>query len=296
MRRRRWPRIAFAAALAVSVACTARAGEVLSGLAAPSPALGRAIPFTLYRPAAAPPTGSRWPVLYLLHGLDGSERDWVEAGRARETLDRLIGEGRIKPLLVVMPMAGNGWYVDNPDPGGEGRIADALTRDLVEHVDRAYPTAACRNGRAVGGLSMGGYGALLYAMDHPDRYAAAFSLSGSLFRPMPEDPEGRARRATHMFGGAFGRPFDWERFNEWNLFRRLPAYVADPGRAAIYLAVGEDDFPGLKAGNLAFRRALAEAGIEVPLRVDPGGHVWSLWAMQLEPALVWLDRHLPGAC
>jgi enterochelin esterase family protein len=143
---------------------------------------------------------------------------------------------------------------------------------------------------------MGGYGALLYAMDRPDRYAAAFSLSGSLFRPMPEDPEARARRATHMFGGAFGRPFDWQRFNRWNLFRRLPAFIADRGRAAIYLAVGEDDFSGLKAGNLAFRRALAEAGIDVPLRIDPGGHVWSLWAAQLEPALTWLDRHLSGEC
>ena len=295
MRRCRWLEAALLAALAVAGA-RAAAGEVLSGLAAPSPALGRAIPYALYRPAAAPPAGERWPVLYLLHGLDGSERDWVEAGRARETLDRLIGEGRIKPLLVVMPMAGNGWYVDNPDPGGEGRIAEALTRDLVEHVDRTYPTAACRNGRAVGGLSMGGYGALLYAMDHPDRYAAAFSLSGSLFRPMPQDPEARGRRAKHMFGGAFGRPFDWERFNRWNLFERLPAYIADPGRAAIYLAVGEDDFPGLKEGNLAFRRALAEAGIDVPFRIDPGGHVWNLWAAQLEPALAWLDRHLSSAC
>ena len=141
MRRRRWSRIALAAALVVSASHAALAGEVLSGLAAPSPALGRAIPFTLYRPADAPPAGERWPVLYLLHGLDGSERDWVEAGRAQETLDRLIGEGRIKPLLVVMPMAGNGWYVDNPDPSGEGRLASALTRDLIEHIDGIYPTA-----------------------------------------------------------------------------------------------------------------------------------------------------------
>jgi enterochelin esterase family protein len=295
MRRCRWLEAALAA-LAAVLPAGAPAGEIRSGLAAPSPALARAVPYTLYRPAAAPPAGSRWPVLYLFHGLDGSERDWIEAGRAKETLDRLIGEGRIKPLVVVMPMAGNGWYVDNPDPGGEGRLSEALTRDLVDHVDRVHPTAACRNGRAVGGLSMGGYGALLYAMDHPERYAAAFSLSGSLFRPMPEDSSARARRATHMFGGVFGRPFDWRRFNEWNLFRRLPAYVADPGRAALYLAVGDEDFPSLKEGNLAFRRALADAGVDVPLRIDPGGHVWGLWAAQLEPALVWLDRHLSGEC
>src|SRR5439155_1609994 len=131
---------------------------------------------------AALEPGRRWPVLYLFHGLNGTERDWAEAGRAKETLDRLIEARRIEPLLVVMPMAGNGWYVDNPDPGGAGRLAEAFAGDLVDHVDASLPTAACRAARGAGGLSMGGYGALLYAMDHPDRYAAAFSLSGSVFQ------------------------------------------------------------------------------------------------------------------
>ena len=63
-----------------------------------------------------------------------------------------------------------------------------------------------------------------------------------------------------MFRTAFGEPFDPRRFNRWNLFRRLPAYIADPQRPALYLAVGDNDFPRLKAGNIAFHRALADAG------------------------------------
>jgi S-formylglutathione hydrolase FrmB len=274
----------------------ALAGEILFDQRAPSAALGRDIVYTLYRPGPAPEPGQRWPVLYLFHGLNGSERDWAEAGRAKETLDRLIEARQIKPLAVVMPMAGNSWYVDNPDPGGAGRLAEAFTGDLMDHVDRSHPTAACRSGRGLGGLSMGGYGALLYAMDHPDRYAAAFSLSGSVFQPMPEEAEARGARRTSMFGGAFGAPFDWRRFNEWNLFARVPAYAANPNRPALYLAIGDDDFPGLKRGNVLLQRALVEAGVEVPLRVDPGGHVWELWAAQLEPALIWLDRHLRPCC
>jgi S-formylglutathione hydrolase FrmB len=178
--------LAVGAVLTVSFCCLASAGEVVFDLKAPSPVLGREITYTLYRPDSAPAEDSPLPVLYLFHGLDGSARDWVELGRARETLDRLIAEKRLKPLLVVMPMAGNGWYVDNPDPGGMGALAKALTQDLVTHVERTHPALSCRSGRATGGLSMGGYGALLYAMDHPDRYAAAFSLSGALFQPMPE--------------------------------------------------------------------------------------------------------------
>jgi enterochelin esterase family protein len=271
-------------------------GEILFDQRAPSAALGRDIAYTLYQPSAAPEPGRRWPVLYLFHGLNGTERDWAEAGRAKETLDRLIEARRIEPLLVVMPMAGNGWYVDNPDPGGAGRLAEAFTADLVNHVDRSHPTAACRAGRALGGLSMGGYGALLYAMDHPGRFAAAFSLSGSVFQPMPDEPEARAARRTSMFNNAFGTPFDWRRFNRWSLLPRVPAYAADRNRPPLYLAIGEDDFPGLKRGNVLFRRALAEAGVEVPLRVDPGGHVWELWAAQLEPALIWLGGHLRPGC
>jgi enterochelin esterase family protein len=143
---------------------------------------------------------------------------------------------------------------------------------------------------------MGGYGALLYAMDYPRRYGAAFSLSGSLFQPMPDSEAERGRRTTRMFGDVFGTPFDWRRFNRWNLFLKLPDYIGDRDRTPFYLAVGDQDFPGLQAGNAAFRAALAQAGIEVPFRVDPGGHVWSLWSAQLGPSLEWIDGFLRSAC
>src|SRR5215211_5838793 len=233
-------RLALACAPALA-AFAARAGEVEYGLNAPSRALSDGIPY----------------VLYLLHGLGDDERAWTTLGRAAETLDRLIAARKLKPLIVVMPMAKDSWYVDNPDPGGRGLVAQALTGDFVDHVDRTYPTAACRAGRALGGLSMGGYGALLYAMDNPKRYGAAFSFSGSLFRPMPEDDAAGVRRPTHMFRAAFGEPFDPRRFNRWNVFLRLPAYIADPDRPAFYLTVGDNDFPRLKEGNVAFHRALS---------------------------------------
>jgi enterochelin esterase family protein len=278
------------------VASAAHAGEVRLGLRAPSQALGHEVPYALYEPAPALPAGGRWPVLYLFHGLGDDERTWATLGRAAETLDRLIAAGKLKPLLVVMPMARDSWYVDNPDPGGRGLVAQALSRDLVDHVDRSYPTAACRAGRALGGLSMGGYGALLYAMDNPRRYGAAFSFSGSLFHPVPEGETAEAGRPTHMFRAAFGEPFDPGRFNRWNVFRRLPAYIADPQRPAFYLTVGDNDFPRLKEGNIAFQRALADAGIETPFRIAPGGHDWDLWSSELGPALAWLDRHLSPTC
>lgn len=288
----RW--LSALAAAAVATLCTgaAQGGEVTFGLQAPSGALGRTIPYTMYRPSAEP--ALRLPVLYLFHGAGGTERDWVEMGRAKETLDRLIEAGRIKPLLVVMPMAGDSWYVDNPDPGGAGPVAQALSQDLAGSIEQAYPALRCREARALGGLSMGGYGALLYAMDNPDRYVAAFSLSGAVFRPMRDDVS--VAPPARVFRGAFGEPFDRNRFNTANLFARIPGYAGRAPRPAFFLAVGTDDFPRLREGNLAFHAALAAAGVDVPLRTDPGEHDWTLWASQLEPALVWLDKHLEHRC
>jgi S-formylglutathione hydrolase FrmB len=282
------------AASILTASATAARAEITFDLAAPSPALGRAIPYTLYTPPGVP--RGPLPVLYLLHGLGDDERTWARLGQIEETMDRLVAERRIAPMLVVMPAAGRSWYVDDPDPAGAGAMMQALTRDLVAHVETAHPAASCREGRAVGGLSMGGYGALLFAMDEPRRYGAAFALSGSLFRPMPEDPEERSRRVTRMFGRVFGEPLDWRRFNAWNLFPKLPPYIADERRTPFYLAVGDEDFPSLRAGVAAFREALTASGVEVAYRMDVGPHVWSLWARQLGPALEWVSANLHPAC
>ncbi len=274
----------------------ARASELSLELAAPSPGVGGSLAFSLYKPAAEPPAGHRWPVLYLMAGTHSTNRDWPIMGHVQETVDTLIEDGKIKPLMIAMPTGDVSWFVDNPDPGGEGMMAQAMTRDLPAFIDATYPTLACRDGRAIAGLSMGGYGALLHAMDHPDEYSAAFSLSGALWAPAPDDPAERAKRPTRMFHGAYGDPIDWDRFNAWNVFPRIPAYLAAPQRASFYFAIGDDDFPSLRAANKTFVDALAKGGVNAPFRSDPGRHEWALWEKQFGPALEWLDQKISDHC
>ena len=266
------------------------------GLSAPSPALGRPVPYALYRPEAPPRPGERWPVLYLLHGLGDDERAWAELGRVEEILDGLIADGRIAPLLVVMPAAGRSWYVDNPDPGGEGLMARALTADLPTHIEATEPALTCRGGRAVGGLSMGGYGALLYALDQPGRYAAAFSLSGAVMLPLAGPPDERTRAELGMLDVAFGNPLDWRRYNRHNLILKVPAYAAERNRTPLFLTLGTEDLPEIVAGTESFRRELATHGVATTFRRDPGGHDWDLWTAELGPALVWLDARWSTGC
>lgn len=146
-----------------------RQGRVVTGLQMASSRLGRPIPYAIYLPKEHSVVGSErvakserhFPVLYLLHGYGDNEQAWLKLGGIDATLDRLIGGGVLQPLIVVMPMAGNSWYVDDARDNGFGPVFSALVGDLVAGIDQQYATLACREGRAIGGLSMGGFGAAL---------------------------------------------------------------------------------------------------------------------------------------
>ena len=282
------------------IAPASAAGRVETRQAAPSQALGRPIPYAAYLPEAAShtPDGRRFPVLYLLHGRGDSEMAWLDNGNIAATLDRKIAAGELQPLIVVMPMAANSWYVDDArnGPDSYGPMAEALTRDLVAAVDTRYPTAACRQARGVGGLSMGGFGAMVYAFGRPDLYAAAFSLSGSLFSDQPHDIAARKSRYAHMFGGVYGEPFDEARFKSWNAFSKLAGAGEAAKKVSVWLAAGDEDFSSILGGTVRFHQELLQHGVSSELRILDGAHTWSLWSAAVDPALSWLSGHLDPQC
>jgi enterochelin esterase family protein len=282
--------VALALALLLAAASAAVAGDVRRGLAVESPVLGRPIPYSLYLPDSHR-IGYRYPVLYLLHGHDGTEADWLDAGGLEATMDRLVASGAVPPMIVIMPGLGNGWYVDNPDPDGHGAVARAFLDDLLPAIDRIWPTNARRHDRAVAGLSMGGWGAVRLAMLRPDLFAAAASLSGALVT--------EAQAATPVwaswFSGAFGQPVDLARFSAAAPQTMLPAFAATPVRPTLYLACGDQDELGLTESNLLFFLALARAGVPAELRIGDGGHDWSVWARDLGPALRFVAAAMAAA-
>ncbi|GLK68166.1 alpha/beta hydrolase [Hansschlegelia plantiphila] len=288
---------AFCAAV-LSPAASARDGGIVQrNLTAPSHALGRPIKYSLYLPAETPPPGERWPVLYLLHGGGPGEADWLDAGGLAATMDKAIAAHQMPPTVVVMPIAGNSWYVNNPDATGEGMMATALTRDLVDAIDAKLPTADCRQGRAVAGLSMGGYGALLYAFDHPREFGSAISLSGSILTPIHPQMTSRLKRAMNFYDKAFGAPFKASRFNAWNLFPRVPQLgLGGAPKPAVYLDAGDKDLGGIIQGTTALHLALLRRGVDSTLRIVDGRHEWALWKRELGPSLAWLGPRLDPTC
>jgi S-formylglutathione hydrolase FrmB len=141
-------------------------------------------PVSIYLPPSYPDQPARrYPAVYLLHGYQGSHKQWMGDGKGwniRDVMDRLIRDGTIGEMILVMPDASNrygGSFYTNSVTTGNWE--DYLVKDLIAFVDAKYRTRATAASRGVAGHSMGGYGALKVAMKHPDRFAAAYGLSSA---------------------------------------------------------------------------------------------------------------------
>ncbi len=268
------------------LAAPALAGGRITAETLENSRLGRALPYQLYAPEAA--TG-RLPVLYLYHGLRGDETDWPGPGGVAEVLDSAIAGGVIPPLFAVMPGVGNSWYVDSE---AFGPIATILSDDLIPAIDAKLPTHACRTGRAVAGLSMGGLGAVLQGLRHPDLYGTIISLSGSLFDPVPPNADPSVLARFRMFGAVFGQPIEPARYNAANPFLTLAALPASGPRPDLWFAAGDDDYPSILVGSAKLHIEAQRAGLASEFRVIDGGHSWGTWRQGLTEALAWLGPRL----
>ncbi|MEU6714649.1 alpha/beta hydrolase-fold protein [Nonomuraea sp. NPDC046802] len=290
--------LAAVSLLAVPGETHVRTGGTLTTGAAPSPALGEDVAYTLYLPSGYDRSTARHPVLYLLHGRGDTMQAWT---RVKTVLDDMIRTRRIPPVIAVMPDApwserGN-WYVDSRHDGGRP-VETALTRDLVAHVDETYRTAPIRQARLVGGYSMGGAGALRFALAHQDLFSAAAVLSPAVYTPLP--PSDSSARDY----GAFGK--GEERFSE-EIYRALnyPALLPrlDPDLPVrLFVAVGDDEYanpdPADARHDLDFESAALynaarrSPALSAQLRVMDGGHDWSVWTPAFEQAMAELGPGL----
>ncbi len=253
-------------------------GRVLEGRSLRSPALGREWHYTVYLPPGYQEEERAYPTFYLLHGYGGEDTNWTRYGDAAMTADSLIAADVIPPVILVMPDGQNSWWVDSDPETGFGAVETALIQDLIPEVDRAYRTIPLRRARMIGGLSMGGYGAVHLALKHPDLFGAAASLSGATSRMPPERPQSLAP--------AFGDPFDAERWQAENPFTWIPSLKQSGLRLPIYITVGDDDSPRLIEGAVDFYAALREAELPAELRITNGPHAWEVWDRALKETLI----------
>ena len=221
-----------------------------------SPIIGERFMYRLYLPPdylRAP--DRRYPVLYLLHGTGGSYTEWSDSF-VPEQADRMILAGEIQPLIVVMPGDAESTYWANWDNGP--RWADYVAEDVVSTIDQRYRTLPNPADRAIGGLSMGGLGALNLAFQHPDVFGVVGAHSPSV--RLEPDP------ALWFLTGQ-------------NFWDHNPIWLAQhrPGLDSlkIWLDGGTDDvwLPNIEAVHAA----LVGEGLHVEWHVLPGPHEAEYW-------------------
>jgi S-formylglutathione hydrolase FrmB len=176
-----------------------------------------------------------------------------------------------------------------------GAMATALERDLPDWIEATYPARSARSARAVAGYSMGGFGALDFALAHPQRYAAAAALSGAFWSRITPDMTVDAawnNRVQRLFQGAFGDPFDPRRFvanSPMGAIDHMPGTAPHP---ALLLICGRQDDYHLDQEQAIMQQRLAAAHLAVEAELIPGGHDWDTWATALPTVLQFLGRHL----
>ncbi|MDH7600177.1 MAG: alpha/beta hydrolase-fold protein [Sedimentisphaerales bacterium] len=216
-------------------------------------------PYVVYTPAGFDPRSGPYPVLFLLHGYSDSEEAWVTVGRANIILDNLIGTGRAKPMVVVMPLGyGNRQVIEGGWQGLRNRqiwedsiekFRRILLEEIIDQVTGFYNLRTDPAGRAIAGLSMGGTQSLLVGLNALDRFAwiGAFSSGG-----LGEDLE-----------------------------RQFPKLdkSADEKIRLLWISCGKQD--GLFGANQRLVDWLKEKGVKFQWIATEGGHSFTVWRRNL---------------
>lgn len=243
--------------------------------------LNRDVNLTAILPLGYTADSRRYPVLYLLHGSSGSETDWPRRSGIAATAEKL-------PLIVIMPGAGDSWYVDSP---GQGKYESFFVQELVPAIDRTFRTIAQRNGRALAGNSMGGYGAWRLALDHNDLFCCAAALSGALDMGATDPMEGEPREwIIGLYGGTDRKAL--RAYHSDDLYHRIDSLTKRKRWTgpALHFSAGWDDY--LLESDRHMARYLLERDLPCEYAEFPGSHDWQFWDSHIGDVLNFTLRHV----
>ena len=256
-----------------AAAAPALSGQIVEGSFASA---AGALRFDVYLPPGYTTSGRRYPVVYYLHGLPAGPDAFRTFGYVPQALES-VG-------LQAIVVAPQGASAADSDPEymnkGSGEDWDtALAVQLPDVIDAAYRTIATRAGRAIVGVSAGGYGAMLLGLHHLARFSAIESWSGYFH---PTSPDGTRSISSspwlsaHAFVASLNR-----------------AFAVNPTFVGFYVGSGDNLF---RPENVELARQLSHAGVPFLFRIYPGGHSQALWASEAPDWLGDLLAHLapPG--
>jgi len=261
-----------------------------------SESVNRTMKYNICLPEDYETTKKSYPVLYLLHGLTSNYLAWARLGAP--------SYASTYELIVVMPDVGNSWYVNwaKSEDGQKNNWEDYIIEDLITHVDDTYRTISRREGRAINGLSMGGYGAMMLGLKHPELFCSIGSHSGVIgyVRSQKErlkkeekpwvmweermsdklDPnigiEGFSSQVERSpKGQIFLTEEDCDIYDSFKLVLQIPK----EDLPHIYIDCGTED--GLIRGARNFIRVLEDNNIPFVYGQSKGGHSAEYWSREV---------------
>jgi S-formylglutathione hydrolase FrmB len=262
----------------------------------PSRILGHAVSYCVFLPPSyeadrnnqAHEQARKFPVLYFLHGLGENSQTLLDAG-GWNLIENLWERKQIGEFLIVTPGADRSFYVNSRD--GKVRYEDFFIREFLPFIESHYRVEPGRRYRGITGISMGGYGALRFALRYPQLFGSASAHSAALVAALPparaSDPQGDG--LARVMGAAFGTPFDrafWDRNNPFTLVEE----GARPTGTEIYFDCGTEDQFGFDAGAEAFHKLLEAKKIPHEFHLYPGGHDWTYFAEHFPASLEFHSR------
>jgi S-formylglutathione hydrolase FrmB len=256
---------------------------------APSKILGHAVPYCVILPSDYDSNRvSDYPALYFLHGLGGNEQLLLNSGGMNMIQD-LRDSKRIGEFLIVAPDAGRSFFINSRD--GKVRYEDFFIREFLPYIESHYRVRAERKSRGVTGVSMGGYGALRFALRYPNLFVAVSAHSPALIETLPniKVSSDQAAAVAAVLGKAFGSPVDaafWQRESPFTIVKDGPR----PTGLQIYFDCGTDDEFGFNKGGEQFHELLAARGIPHEFHLYPGGHDWDYFAEHLPASFEFQSR------
>lgn len=232
-----------------------------------SPGLGIDRRLTIYTPPGYESSKANYPVLYLLHGAGGDEEAWIALGRTAQIMDNLIAQGKAKPMIVVMPN-GNASQDAAPGEGNTGFYKpqfmaprtmegsyEGAFMDIVKFVEQNYRVNAKKEGRAIAGLSMGGFHSMHISRFYPNTFDYVGLFSAAI---MPRED------ATAKVYSNIDETLKVQKENGTKLY---------------WIAIGKTDF--LYQANVDFRKKLDGMGMKYEYVESEGGHIWRNWRVYL---------------
>ena len=226
---------------------------------------------------------TRYPVLYLLHGLTGHYNDWF----SRTNVADYAAQYRI---IVVTPEGNDSWYIDSVTVPSE-KYESYILNELIPDVQQRFRTIEAKYGRAIAGLSMGGYGAVKFGLKSPFTFAFVGSMSGAfgITRVNDQGIEWEALKKSLKLFGSVGS--DTRKQNDvFELIKQMPANRI-PSLPFIYFDCGTED-SGVFPDNRELAAMLLEKKIPHEYRELPGDHSWGYWDRQVQEVLKIAVRNL----